>query len=89
MKLKFNGFLALLLVLIAQVTFAQDIAVTGTVTDQAGLPIPGVNVLVKGTSNGTQTDFDGNFKLTASQGQVLVFTFLGMKTHLHLVITSQ
>jgi TonB-linked SusC/RagA family outer membrane protein len=80
MKLKFNGFLALLLVLIAQVTFAQDIAVTGTVTDQAGLPIPGVNVLVKGTSNGTQTDFDGNFKLTASQGQVLVFTFLGMKT---------
>lgn len=80
MKLKFNGFLALLLVLIAQVTFAQDIAVTGTVTDQAGLPIPGVNVLVKGTSNGTQTDFDGNFKITASQGQVLVFSFLGMKT---------
>lgn len=80
MKLKFNGFLALLLALIAQVTFAQDIAVTGTVTDQAGLPIPGVNVLVKGTSNGTQTDFDGNFKITASQGQVLVFSFLGMKT---------
>lgn len=80
MKLKFNGFLALLLALVAQVTFAQDIAVNGTVTDQAGLPIPGVNVLVKGTSNGTQTDFDGNFKITASQGQVLVFSFLGMKT---------
>jgi len=80
MKLKFNGFLTLLLVLMAQITFAQDIAVTGTVTDQAGLPIPGVNVLVKGSSNGTQTDFDGKFKLNASQGQVLVFTFLGMKT---------
>ena len=62
MKLKFNGFLTLLLVLMAQITFAQDIAVTGTVTDQAGLPIPGVNVLVKGTTNGTQTDFDGKFK---------------------------
>ncbi len=80
MKLKFNGFLTLLLVLMAQITFAQDIAVTGTVTDQAGLPIPGVNVLVKGTTNGTQTDFDGKFKLNASQGQVVVFTFLGMKT---------
>jgi len=80
MKLKFNGFLALLLVLITQISFAQDIAVTGTVTDQSGLPIPGVNVLVKGTSNGTQTDFDGNFKISASQGQILVFSFLGMKT---------
>jgi TonB-linked SusC/RagA family outer membrane protein len=80
MKLKFNGFLTLLLVLITQITFAQDIAVTGTVTDQSGMPIPGVNVLVKGTANGTQTDFDGNFKISASQGQVLVFSFLGMKT---------
>lgn len=80
MKLKFNGFLTLLLVLITQITFAQDIAVTGTVTDQSGLPIPGVNVLVKGTSNGTQTDFDGKFKLSAKEGQKLVFSFLGMKT---------
>lgn len=53
---------------------------TGTVTDQGGLPIPGVNVLVKGTSNGTQTDFDGKFKLSAKEGQKLVFSFLGMKT---------
>jgi TonB-linked SusC/RagA family outer membrane protein len=80
MKLKFNGFLTLLLVLITQMTFAQDIAVTGTVTDQSGLPIPGVNVIVKGTSSGTQTDFDGKFKITTAQGQVLVFSFLGMKT---------
>jgi TonB-linked SusC/RagA family outer membrane protein len=80
MKLKFNGFLTLLLVLITQITFAQDIAVTGTVTDQSGLPIPGANVLVKGTSNGTQTDFDGNFKITAAPGSTLVFSFLGMKT---------
>jgi TonB-linked SusC/RagA family outer membrane protein len=80
MKLKFNGFLALLLVLITQITFAQDITVNGVVQDQSGLPIPGVNVLVKGTTNGIQTDFDGKFQIKAAQGQVLVFSFLGMKT---------
>jgi len=80
MKLKFNGFLALLVVLITQITFAQDIAVTGVVQDQTGMPVPGANVLVKGTTNGTQTDFDGKFKISAAQGQVLVFSFLGMKT---------
>lgn len=80
MKLKFNGFLALLLVLITQITFAQDMTVNGVVQDQTGLPLPGVNVLVKGTTNGVQTDFDGKFQLKAAPGQVLVFTFLGMKT---------
>jgi len=80
MKLKFNGFLALLLVLLAQISFAQDIAVTGVVQDQTGMPIPGANVLVKGTTNGVQTDFDGKFKISAAKGQVLVFSFLGMKT---------
>ena len=79
MKLKFNGFLTLLLVLLTQITFAQDRTVAGVVTDESGLPIPGVNVLVKGTSSGTQTDFDGKFKIAASQGQTLVFSFLGMK----------
>ena len=68
MKLKFNGFLVLLLVLITQISFAQDRDVTGVVTDGSGFPIPGVNVLVKGTSNGTQTDIDGKFKIAASQG---------------------
>ncbi len=80
MKLKFNGFLTLFLVLISQITFAQDITATGVVTDASGMPIPGVNVVVKGTSKGIQTDFDGNFKIEASQGQVLVFSFLGMAT---------
>lgn len=80
MKLKFNGFLTLFLVLISQITFAQDITATGVVTDVSGMPIPGVNVVVKGTSKGVQTDFDGNFKIEASQGQILVFSFLGMAT---------
>ena len=80
MKLKFNGFLVLLLVLMAQLTFAQERAVTGTVSDNAGMPLPGVSVLVKGTKSGTQTDFDGKFSIKASTNQILVFSYIGMKT---------
>ncbi len=80
MKLKFNGFLVLFLVLVAQITCAQERAVSGTVTDNTGLPLPGVSVLVKGTKSGTQTDFDGKYSIKATPSQVLVFTYLGMKT---------
>ncbi|CAM2787863.1 TonB-linked outer membrane protein, SusC/RagA family [Flavobacterium succinicans] len=80
MKLKFNGLLALLMVLMTQVTFAQERSVSGTVSDNAGLPIPGVSVLVKGTKKGTQTDFDGKFAIKASPSQVLIFSFVGMNT---------
>ncbi|WP_456314055.1 SusC/RagA family TonB-linked outer membrane protein [Pseudomonas shirazensis] len=80
MKLKFNGFLVLLLVLVAQLTFAQERAVSGIVTDNAGMPLPGVSVLVKGTKSGTQTDFDGKFSIKAATSQILVFSYIGMKT---------
>ena len=80
MKLKFNGFLVLLVVLVAQLTFAQERAVSGTVSDNAGLPLPGVSVLVKGTKSGTQTDFDGKYSIKATPSQVLVFSYIGMKT---------
>lgn len=60
--------------------WAQEKAVTGTVTDADGMPLPGVNVLVQGTQRGTQTDFDGNFSLQAAQGEILLFSFLGMKS---------
>jgi TonB-linked SusC/RagA family outer membrane protein len=59
---------------------AQEKNVSGTVTDQSGLPLPGVSVLVVGTTNGTQTDFDGNYSITASTGQVLRFSYIGQKT---------
>ena len=78
MKLKFNGILVLLLVLMAQLTFAQERTVTGVVSDDTGMPIPGVNVLVKGTKNGAQTDFDGKYAIKASPNQVLVFNYIGM-----------
>lgn len=80
MNSKLTNYLALLLVLIAQVTFAQGRSVTGTVTDNSGLPLPGVSILVKGTSEGTQSDFDGKFSINVSPTQVLVFSYVGMKT---------
>lgn len=54
--------------------------ITGTVLDDAGVPLPGVNVLLEGTVKGTQTDFDGNYSIAASTGDVLVFSYIGMKT---------
>ncbi|WP_281542943.1 SusC/RagA family TonB-linked outer membrane protein [Maribacter aestuarii] len=51
--------------------------VTGTVIDSEGVPLPGANVVEKGTTNGTQTDFDGNYTLNVEPGAVLVFSYLG------------
>ena len=80
MRTKFSGFLTLILALIVQITFAQEKTVTGVITDQDGLPLPGANVVVKGTANGTQTDFDGNYSIQANTGDILVYSFVGQKT---------
>lgn len=80
MKTKLNGILTLLLVLVVQLTFAQTKTVTGTVTDDSGLPLPGANVLVKGTDSGTQTDFDGNYSIEAEANQQLEFSYIGFQT---------
>lgn len=79
MKSRLTNYLALLLVLFAQIIFAQERTVTGNVSDSNGLPLPGVSIMIKGTSTGTQTDFDGNFSISASPSQVLVFSYIGMK----------
>ncbi len=60
--------------------FAQQKNVSGVVTDFEGLPLPGVNILVKGTITGTQSDFDGNYIIQANEGDVLVFSYIGQKT---------
>ena len=80
MKTKLHGFLTLFIALLVQISFAQERVVTGIVSDNSGLPVPGVNVLVKGTKIGTQTDFDGKFTIKATPTQTLVFNFIGMKT---------
>ena len=77
MRTKFSGILTLILALVVQLTFAQQKTITGTVSDETGLPLPGANVIIKGTSTGTQSDFDGNFTLTASVGQTLTFSYVG------------
>ena len=79
MKTKFNGILTLLLALVVQISFAQDKAISGTVSDESG-PLPGVTILKKGTTQGTETDFDGKFAITSKAGDVLVFSFIGMET---------
>ncbi len=81
MKQKLSGILTLLLVLVVQITFAQEAQnITGTVVDDSGMPLPGVNVLVKGTNTGTQTDFDGNYSILARQQDFLVFSYVGFQT---------
>lgn len=56
----------------------QDVSMTGTVIDIENMPLIGVNVLVKGTVNGTTTDFDGKFSLSGKKGDILVFSYIGM-----------
>ncbi len=59
----------------------QGIQISGTVKDDSGLPLPGANIIEKGTNNGAQSDFDGNFSLTvSSQNTVLVVSYLGYLT---------
>ncbi len=79
MRTNLNGILTLLLAFVVHLSFAQDKTISGNVTDFEGLPLPGVNILVEGTTTGTQTDFDGNYSISASQGQVLLFTYIGQK----------
>src|SRR5690606_38871516 len=77
MKTKFSGILTLLLAFVVHLTYAQEKTVSGTIIDNNGLPVLGATVLVKGTSSGTSSDFDGNYSINANQGATLVFSFVG------------
>ncbi|MFG6687373.1 SusC/RagA family TonB-linked outer membrane protein [Mariniflexile sp. HNIBRBA6329] len=79
MKTIINGIL-LFLFFVPTNILAQT-SIKGTVTEQStSLPLPGVNILVKGTTNGTATDFDGEYQLQVNQGDVITFTFIGYQT---------
>ncbi|WP_299523535.1 SusC/RagA family TonB-linked outer membrane protein [uncultured Lutibacter sp.] len=75
-----------LLIMIFSLASIQEVAaqvktISGTVTAESdGTPLPGVNVVIQGTTKGSQTDFDGKYSIEASKGDVLVFSFIGMKT---------
>jgi len=79
MKTIFNSLLFTLFIL-PSMLMAQN-KISGTVTEQSSsLPMPGVNVIIKGTTQGTATDFDGNYQITANSGDVIVFSFVGYLT---------
>ncbi len=75
MKTKFNGILTLLLAFVVQFTFAQEKVVSGVVSDEMG-PVADISVVVKGTTKGTVTDFDGKYSIKAKKGDTLVFSHI-------------
>jgi TonB-linked SusC/RagA family outer membrane protein len=77
MRSKFKWIFTLLMALTMQFSFAQEKTITGVVSDANG-PIPGANVVVKGTTKGVSTSFDGKYSIKAKEGEVLVFSFMGM-----------
>ena len=70
--------MSMTLIFASTIMYAQEI--TGTVVDATGEAVIGATVMEKGTSNGTITDFDGNFKLKVSEGATLVFSYIGFRT---------
>lgn len=77
MRKKIIFLFLFMMVFIVQFANAQQKQITGTVTDDSGVPLPGVNIIVKGTSTGTLSDFDGNYSISAELNQTLVFTYVG------------
>ncbi len=75
------------LIVIAPVNIAWE--VTGTVSDETGNPIPGVTVSVKGKSQGTITDLNGNFSLEVNEGDVLIFSFIGYQKKVITVVDQK
>ena len=72
--------LIFMIVFTSQVTLAQAKTVKGSVTDAVGSPLPGASIAVQGESNGTITDFDGNFSIEVQKGKTLIISYLGLET---------
>ncbi|MDY8134142.1 SusC/RagA family TonB-linked outer membrane protein [Aquimarina sp. 2201CG5-10] len=80
MRTKIVNLSVLLLMLVTHFSYAQERTISGNVSAALdNMPLPGVNVVIKNTTNGVQTDFDGNYTIKASKGQIIVFSFLGMQ----------
>ena len=88
MKTKFLRILSSFLLVFAFGFSLQAQSISGTVTDENGVPLPGATVLVEGTQNGVSTDFDGNYSINASSGDTLVFSFVGYTTSMVAVGSS-
>lgn len=80
--MKFINFKTILIVLffLIPITIFAQVSVSGAVSDERGEPLTGVNVMIKGTSRGTVTDYDGRFTLQAAPDDVLTFSFIGFES---------
>jgi len=78
----------LMLALVVQISFAQEKKVSGNVSDNNGLPLPGATVVIDGTTSGVSTDFDGNYSINAKVGDVLAFSYIGYATQSQTVGAS-
>ena len=75
--------------LLVQLVLGQEKTIIGVVTSKSdGGPLPGVGVIIKGTLRGTETDFDGKYEIKTSVGDVLLFTYVGMKTQ-SVIVSNQ
>lgn len=83
------ALVALSMLLVCSFTVAAQQKVTGTVSDETGEPLPGVTVLVKGSSVGTSTDIDGNYAINAPEQATLTFTYVGMRPVSHKLAAGQ
>lgn len=83
-----NLIYTLVLLLCATIVQAQEVQVTGTITDESGLPLPGVNINLKRTSKVTQSDFDGNYSIDCAVGQSIIFKYVGFNTQEILVSST-
>lgn len=79
MKTKLNSILIPFMLLLVQFIFAQEKTVSGIIKDNTG-PLPGVGIMIKNTSQGTETDFDGKYTIKVKEGDILIFSFVGMET---------
>lgn len=98
-RLEYVHSLRFLLLLTATIFFAGDViantayqaqqrVITGTVSDELGEPLLGATVQIKGTTRGTQTGINGEYRVQVNEGEVLVFSYIGYKT-LEISITDQ
>nr|WP_315123820.1 SusC/RagA family TonB-linked outer membrane protein [uncultured Capnocytophaga sp.] len=81
MKVKISMLMFVFALFCGSITAQTKVSVTGTVTGGDGLPLPGVSVVVKGTTRGVSTDFDGKYQIQAAQNEVVEFSSLGYTSY--------
>ncbi|MEW7279870.1 SusC/RagA family TonB-linked outer membrane protein [Aquimarina sp. 2201CG1-2-11] len=70
----------ILMLFFCAISFAQVKTISGTITEASGIPLPGVNILIKDTNTGALSDFEGNYSIEAEEGQILVFSYIGFQS---------